>query len=156
MSTTTQLSSPLDIDIVRVGNHSEAICEVGGVWLGLVQRVVKLEALHQGRHEDEEAVRGEAHPHADPPPQAEGDEALVPDQPQLPGLRLLQEPLWSEHLRLGPHRRVLHEAPQVGHGVRIFGDNILSNLALLRYPAAINIASTGTFSKDFFSQGAVI
>ena len=75
----TQISSSLDIDIVRVGNHSEAVCEVSGVWLGLVQRVVKLEALHQGRHEDEEGVRGEAHPHADPPPQAEGDEALVPD-----------------------------------------------------------------------------
>ena len=64
---TTQISSSLDIDIVRVGNHSEAVCEVSGVWLGLVQRVVKLEALHHGRHEDEEGVRGEAHPHADPP-----------------------------------------------------------------------------------------
>ena len=77
LSIATQLSSPLDIDIVRVGNHSEAICEVGGVWLGLVQRVVKLEALHQGRREDEEAVRGEAHPHADPPPQAEGEPACL-------------------------------------------------------------------------------
>ena len=78
------MSPPLDIDIVRVGNHGIVVCEVSGAWLGLVQRVVKLEALHHGRHEDEEGVRGEAHPHADPLPQAEGD---VPDQTQVPGLR---------------------------------------------------------------------
>ena len=123
------MSPPLDIDI-RVGNHGDVVCEVSGVWLGLVQRVVKLEALHQGRREDEEAVRGEAHPHADPPPQAEGDEALVPDQPQLPGLRLLQEPLRSEHLCLGPHVGVLHEAPEVGHGVAVLGDHAVLYLNL--------------------------
>ena len=132
--------SCLYIDIVRLRNYREAVCKVFRVWLWMRLRIVKPQILDQCCHEDEQTVPGEALPHAHPPPHAVRDELVPPDQPQ-PGLRLLQEPLWSEHLRLGPHRRVLHEAPQVGHGVRIFGDNILSNLALLRYPAAINVAS---------------
>ena len=128
------MSSSLHVNIEGVRYDCEAVCVIPWIWFGMVHRILKPDIFHKCCHEDEEAVPSKALPHAHPPPHAEGDPLLVPDQPQLPGLRLLQEPLWAEHLCLGPHVGVLHEAPQVGHGECIFGYDIVSNLALLCYP----------------------
>ena len=125
--------SPLDVDIVRMRNYREAVGVVLWIWFWVTQRIVKLQILQQGRCEDEQRVSGQRHPHTDPPPHPEGDPALVPDQPQ-PALRLLQEPLRSEHLCLGPHLRVLHEAPEVSKCQGIFRYDVLPDMNLLCHP----------------------
>ena len=96
-------------------DDGEAVSEVCRIRLGMIGGIFKLEILHEGRHEDEEAVLRQALAHADAPADPVRHELLVADEPEA-GLRLLEEPFRSEHLSLGPHVRVLHEAPEVGHG----------------------------------------
>merc|ERR1711874_565916 len=44
------------------------------------QRILKLEILHEGRHEDEEAVLRQTLAHADPPPDPVRHELVVTQQ----------------------------------------------------------------------------
>ena len=114
---------------VRVRYDSEAISVVARVRLGVMKRILKLELLHQAGHEDEESVPGQALPHADSATNTIGYKLFMSENLET-SVRVLQEPLRSEHLRFTPHISVLHEAPEIGHGETVFRNGAVLHLTL--------------------------
>ena len=54
------------VNKVGMGDDGESICVIFRIWLWMRHRVLELERLDQGRHEDEETVLCKALAHADP------------------------------------------------------------------------------------------
>ena len=74
------LISSLDVNIEGMRNDSEAVSEVGGVWLGVVCGILQSEVFDDRCDEDKQIVPGQLLPHTSSSAEAEGDKLWMFDQ----------------------------------------------------------------------------